>query len=50
MLIALFFIATLAVAAYLVELGRLVRNDRAAYPPRSHSHEIDPVTLPFGRS
>lgn len=49
MLIALLVLTALAVAAYLVELGRLIRNDRAAYPARSHSHEIDPVSLPFGR-
>jgi hypothetical protein len=50
LLITLSVLAALAVATYLVELGRLIRSDRPAYPPRSHSHEIDALSLPFGRS
>ena len=39
----------LAVAAYLAELARLVREDRPVHPPRSHSDEIDPGSRPFAQ-
>ena len=34
----------LAMAGYLVMLGRMVLTNRPAPLPRSHPHELDPVT------
>jgi hypothetical protein len=34
----------LALAGYLVTLGRMVLTGRPAPLPRSHPHELDPVT------